>query len=278
MLSSLDKFSSNLNKDKFRKTREYLESLYVQQPNQAQTNNVTEGGEEGKAMHAHADYWNDPYKLPTLTSDQQQQIEEESALMTRKEVYPYEYMDTFEPSFYNSLTEEDISKIDYTQAQRVFNHFDMADLEDYCNFYLLTDVLQLADVFENFRDVCLQYYGLDPAYNYTSPGLPWEAALKMTVLELELLTDIDQNLFIEEGIMGQMAMINHQHAPGMENYNLYIKYLDANNLYGWGISQPLPTSRFKMWRWYLIIVQGDIFRSVILVSIVSTISIFMNIS
>ena len=56
MLSSLDKFSSNLNKDKFRKTRKYLESLYVQQPNQAQTNNVIEGGEEGKAMHAHADY------------------------------------------------------------------------------------------------------------------------------------------------------------------------------------------------------------------------------
>ena len=80
------------------------------------------------------------------------------------------------------------------------NHFYMTDLEDYHNFYLLTDVLLLANVFENFRDVYLQHYGLDPAHNYTSPGLSWRAALNMMDVELDLLTDIDQHLFIEEGI------------------------------------------------------------------------------
>ena len=183
MLSSLDKLSSNLSKDQFRETRKYLESIYIQQPNQPQTNNVTEVGEEGEAMLIHEDYLSHPYQQPTFMPDQQQQIEENLALMTQKAVYQYEYMGSFdqfqEPksppkdAFYSSLTEEDISEIDYTHTQRVFNHFNMRDLGDYRNFYLLTDVLLLANVFENFRDVCLQLYGLDPAHNYTSPGLSW---------------------------------------------------------------------------------------------------------
>ena len=74
-LSSLDKLSSNLNKDQFRETRKYLESFYVQQPNQAQANDATEDGEEGEAMHVHEDYRNYPYQPPTLMPDQQQQIE-----------------------------------------------------------------------------------------------------------------------------------------------------------------------------------------------------------
>ena len=78
MLSSLDKVSSNLSKDQLRETRKYLEPFYVQQPNQTQTNNVTEGGEEGEAMHIHEDYQNHPYQPPSLTSDQQKQIEEDS--------------------------------------------------------------------------------------------------------------------------------------------------------------------------------------------------------
>ena len=84
MVSCNDKFSSNLSKDQFREIRKYLESIYVQQPNQPQTSNVTEGGKEGKAMHAHEDYQNCPYQPPTLTPDQQQQIEEDLVLMTQK--------------------------------------------------------------------------------------------------------------------------------------------------------------------------------------------------
>ena len=162
----------------------------------------------------------------------------------------YHYKNTF----HSSLIEEEISEIDYIHAERVFNNFDMANLEDYHNFYLLTEVLSLGNVFKNFRDVCLQHYSLDPAHNSTSPGLSWQDTLKMTNVEWNLLTDIDQQLFIKEDIRGRVAIISHRYAqanaPGLENYdaskrNSYIMCLDANNLYGWAMSQPLPTSNFK---------------------------------
>ena len=92
MLSSLDKLSSNLSEDQFRDTRNYLESFYVQEPNQPQTNNVAEGGKEDEAMHVNEDYQNHPYQPPTLTPDQQQQIEEDFALLTGKRSLPiYNY-------------------------------------------------------------------------------------------------------------------------------------------------------------------------------------------
>ena len=101
--------------------------------------------------------------------------------MTQKGDYQYEYMDYFERfqepqlplkhAFYSSLTEDGISETDYSHSQRMFNHFDMTEFGDHHNFYLLFNVLLLVDVFENFSDVCLQHYGLDPAHNYTSPGL-----------------------------------------------------------------------------------------------------------
>ena len=128
MLSSLDKLTNNLSKDQFRETRKYLESLYVQQPNQPQTN-VTEGGDEGEAMHDHEDYRNHTYQLPTLTPGEQQQIEEDLAFMKRKGVDPYGYVDSFEQfqepqlspkdSFYSSLTEEDISEMSTVLAWKI---------------------------------------------------------------------------------------------------------------------------------------------------------------
>ena len=101
-----------------------LESFYVKQQNHPQINNMIEDWEEGEAMRVHEDYWNHPYQPSTLTRDQQQQIEEDLALMTRKGVYSYEYMDSFErfqesqlpPDCYSSLTEEEISEIDYSHA------------------------------------------------------------------------------------------------------------------------------------------------------------------
>ena len=86
MLSSLDKLSSNLSKDQFRETIKYLESFYVQKPNPRQSNNVREDGEEGEVMYTHEDYWNHPYQPETLTPYQQEQIEEDLALMTQKGV------------------------------------------------------------------------------------------------------------------------------------------------------------------------------------------------
>ena len=114
-------------------------------------------------------------------------------------------------------------------------------------------VLLLADVFENFRNVCLDKYGLDPAHYYSSPGLSWDALLKKTGVELELLTDLDMHLFIERGIRGGISMSSKRSAKAnnpLVGYDPrkptnYITYLDANNLYGWAMSLPLPKSGFK---------------------------------
>ena len=124
----------------------------------------------------------------------------------------------------------------------------------YHDLYLKSDVLLLADVFQNFRNACLTYYGLDPPHYVTSPGLSWDAMLKMTGINLELITDIDQQLFIEKGMRGGISYIAHRHAKAnnkyMKFYNpeddtTYIIYLDANNLYGWAMSKPLPYRGFK---------------------------------
>ena len=116
-------------------------------------------------------------------------------LLKRKGVYPYDYMDCFErlsettlppiESFYSELNKSGISEDNYTHAQNVWKTFEMETLQDYHDLYLKTDVLLLADVFENFRDVCQENYGLDPAWYYTAPGLAWDAALKVTKVELE---------------------------------------------------------------------------------------------
>ena len=116
-----------------------------------------------------------------------------------------------------------------------------------------TDVILLADVFENFRDLCIQCYKLDPAHYYTAPGLAWEAMLRMTGVKLELLTDINMYLMIEQGIRGGTSMISNRYAAANNKYmdgydsskpSKYITYLDANNLYGWAMSQPLPYGEF----------------------------------
>ena len=102
--------------------------------------------------------------------------------------------------------------------------------------------------------MCLRKYGLDPANYYTASGLSWDALLKKTGVGLKLLTDYDQHLFIEKGMRGGISMMSKHHArannPRVEGYdpeklNSHILYLDANNLYGWAMSQPLPTGTFR---------------------------------
>ncbi len=185
-------------------------------------------------------------------------------LLARKGVYPYEYMDSWDrfeeqhlppkKAFYSKLSNEHISDADYAHAKNVWKAFDCGNLGDYCDLYNRTDVLLLADVFENFRKTCMKQYGLDPAQYYTSPGLSWDALLKKTGVELELLTDYDQHLFIEKGMRGGISMVSKRYAkannPRVEGYdprkpNSYIQYLDANNLYGWAMSQPLPVGDFQ---------------------------------
>ena len=94
--------------------------------------------------------------------------------------------------FYSTMNEEHTSDDDYKHAQKVWKVFKLKNMGDYMDLYLKSDILLLADVFENFRKTCLEYYKLDPCHYFTSPGLSWDAMLKMTDIKLELMTDIDQ--------------------------------------------------------------------------------------
>ena len=189
---------------------------------------------------------------------------EKFKLMTRKGIYPYDYMDSFEKfnktelptkeEFYSILNNEHISDEDYSHAQKVWNTFQLQTMGEYHNLYLKSDILLLADVFENFRKTCLQYYKLDPCHYFTSPGLSWDAMLKMTNIQLELMTDIDMFQFIEKGMRGGISYIANRYSKSNNKYmkqydekapSKYIMYLDANNLYGWAMSQYLPTGGFK---------------------------------
>ena len=173
-------------------------------------------------------------------------------LLQKKGIYPYEYMDSFErfhetqlpgrEKFYSSLSGQGITEEEYAHAKQVWEALGCRNLGDYHNLYVETDTLLLADVFENFRKVCQEKYGLDPAHYHSAPGLSWDALLKKTGVELELLTDLDMHLMIERGMRGGISMVSKRYAkannPRAEGYDPaqptnYIKYLDANNLYGW---------------------------------------------
>ena len=120
--------------------------------------------------------------------------------------------------------------------------------------YQKLDVLILSDAFENFRDLCLKYYEIDPAYCYSSPGLSWNAGIKSTGIELDLLTDKVMLDMFKDGIRGGFSgvlgnvlfkqLINILQLKKIENSN-YLWYTDANNLYGKGLSEKLPYKNFK---------------------------------
>ena len=189
--------------------------------------------------------------------------ENKRQLLIKKGIYPYDYMDSFErfgetqlpekEKFYSSLSGKGITDEEYARAKQVWETFGCQNLGDYHNLYVATDTVLLADVFENFRKVCQERYGLDPAHYYSAPGFSWDALLKKTGVELELLTDLDMHLMIERGLRGGISMVSKWHTkvnnPRVEEYDPaqlmnYITYLDANNLYGWAMSLPLPKKGF----------------------------------
>ena len=190
--------------------------------------------------------------------------ESQYKLLTIKGIYPYEYMDSWDkfnetslPSidkFFSKLNGTGISAEDYKHAKEIWDKFNVRNIGEYHDLYLKTDVILSANVLEEFRSTCIKHYGLNPANFYTSPGLAWKACLKKTGIKLELLTDPDMLLMFEGGIRGGITQSIHRYAEANNKYmgkfdpeklSSHIQYLDANNLYGWAMSQPLPTGGFK---------------------------------
>ena len=204
-------------------------------------------------------------------------------LVKQKGIFPYDYItghhvffETQLPSidqFYSILTQKGITDEEYEHAKNVCRVFNLHNLGEYNDFYLLTDTLLLADVMENFRSK----FNLDPAHYLTAPSLSWDRLLFESEQRLELLTDYDMLLIIEKGIRGGVSSImgsryckaynkyiclHNYKEPTTEIFDVnefneiikslnkpnYIHYIDANNLYGWAMQQYLPTGDFK-WIW-----------------------------
>ena len=180
-----------------------------------------------------------------------------------KGVFPYDYFDSFDKldlnkfpdkkEFYSLLYQKDISDKEYEHGKKIFDKY-CDTFKDYLLLYQKLDVLILSDVFENFRELCLKHYEIDPAYCYSAPGLSWNAGLKFTGIELELLTDKDMLDMFKDGIRGGFSGVlgkrfveaNNKYIKEGEIKNPnYLWYTDANNLYGCGMSEKLPYKNFK---------------------------------
>lgn len=187
-------------------------------------------------------------------------------LLQRKGVYCYDYMSDFDkynetelPSigeFFNSLTGEEISVEDYNYAQKLFKIFKCKTMWDYTLLYLRCDVYLLMAIFEQFRKMSLAQYALEPSKYFSCPGLSWDAALKFTGVELELLSDPDMYTFIEKGIRGGVATVPHRYASVKNKYTHqegeydknnqeYLAFYDINNSYGKLLCVHLPVRNFN---------------------------------
>ncbi len=203
----------------------------------------------------------------TLGEDQFETLTSQMSLelLKKKGVFPYEYMTDFsklnvtslppKDAFYSKLNKSKISDEEYEHAQKVWETFDCKTMRDYHDLYFKTVVLLLADIVTEFRRVCKRVYGLDVLHYYTAPGLAWDAMLKYTKIKLDLISDPDMYQMIErEGIRGEIRTIMKRYAKAnhrnLKDYDpqkpsVFIEYLDANNLYGWAMSKPLPYRNFE---------------------------------
>ena len=179
--------------------------------------------------------------------------------LLKKGIYPYKYMDSMDKfdeialpcieEFYINLQLKNISKDEYNHAKKVWEHFEIKNLGEWHDLYVQADTAQLSHVFENFRSLCLKEYQLDPTYFVSKPSLAFEAMLKITKAKIELFTDTDMVLMTEKGIRGRLTQVIRKYAVANNKYlrsydktkdTTYLKYLDANNLYGYAMDKKLP--------------------------------------
>ena len=187
---------------------------------------------------------------------------EKFLLLLRKNVYPYEYMDNMKKfnekelptidKFYSKLAGDVID--DYKHAKKVCDLFKLNDLGEYHDLYVRADTAKLSDVFESFKYLCLKEYDLDPTYFFSTPSLAFEAMLKVAKAKIELFTDIDMVVMAEKRICGGLTLVIKKHAIANNRYlltydkskkNVFLQYLDANNLYGYAMIQKLPLDGYK---------------------------------
>jgi hypothetical protein len=207
----------------------------------------------------------DKAKFKNLYAGFPEYTEQQIELLCKKGVYPYDYMNSWESfnsklptqeQFFSKLYNTKISDAEYAHAKNVWDTFECFDMQEYHDLYLKTDVLLLADVFENFRDTCLENYGLDPCHYFTAPSLSWDAMLEKTKVEIETFNNkqYDMLLLTERGIRGGISMISHRYAKANNKYcseydeskpDEYLMYLAANNLYGKAMSDPLPIGDYR---------------------------------
>ena len=217
--------------------------------NQQQQQHQSE--EQQQEQRNTGDYRDHPYQLPELPDENLYDTLFE--LISSKGVYFYEYATStdvldetslpIQEEFYSHLKDEHITDEEFARAQAVWSNFQMKKLWNYHDLYLITDVVLLADVILAFQKVCRSNYGIDPLHSYTTPGFGWQALLKMTDVELELLSEEqkDMYLFFEAAKRGGLSTISHRYLkaniPGRADFdpsepNKWVMYLDANNLYG----------------------------------------------
>ena len=184
-------------------------------------------------------------------------------LLLWKRVYPYEYMHDWQKlnetlkkkkDSYSHLNMEDITDADYGHTNRICKNFEIKNLEEYHDLCVQSDELLLVDVFENFRNIFIKIYELDPPKLISALRLAWQAALKNSKTKLHLLTEIDMLLFVEKCIRGRICLSIYWYGKAnskcSKNYNKnkessYLQHWDTNNFFGWAMLQKLPVNNFE---------------------------------
>lgn len=175
--------------------------------------------------------------------------------LTSKGIYPYEYMNDFsvfeetslppKEKFFSKLKRQGVSQDDYNNAIRIWKMFNMRNMGDYHDHYLKLDVVLLAEVWLQFSSLCYRVDGLDPGHFVTVSSYTWSNMLKHSapVLQLFSSAQTDMHLMIERGIRGGISSVCGKRFS-VSSENTHIMYIDANNLYGWAMSQMLPMGDF----------------------------------